>query len=408
MLELQLIKAGLSNRGDFLTILKYISPDKYQKELKYLLKFIHEYYQRDTSCTHVDLALLKAQIAEVTDNDKHITRFHELLDTANAVETSSGNVAALCIIARQHEVKVTLATALANDEAPEKIDAIMQEYNQLRAASSLGDLEAGEESEVIENINVEELTQARLQRGSLMELYPLSLNRRIDGGLEGGDHVVLFGPTEIGKSAFSINAAAGFAYQGFPGLYLINEDKTSRIASRLVSCLSGMDKYGVMNDPARAQRIADSRGLRNVRVIGLTPGSIRGVAALVEKYDPRWVVTDQMRNLITGTRNNRVVQLEETATGLRNIGKAANVAMVSVTQAGDSATNKIFLEVGDVDYSNVGIPSQADLMVGIGADAKLKGEGNRGLSLPKNKLSGDHAEFFVKLVDSLSQVRDLS
>lgn len=407
-MELQLIKAGLSSRGDFLTILKYVSPEKYQKELKYVFKFIHEYYQRDTSCNHVDLSLLKAQIAEVTDNDKHIARFHELLDTANAVETSSSNVAALVVLARQHEVKVTLATALANDESPEKIDVILQEYNQLRAASSLGDLEEGESAEVIENINVLELTDARLERGALLELYPQSLNRRIDGGLEGGDHVVLFGPTEIGKSAFSINAAAGFAYQGFPGLYLINEDKTSRIAERIVSCLSGMDKFAVRNDPTKAQRIADSRGMGNIRVIGLTPGSIRGVEALVEKYKPRWVVSDQMRNFMTGTRNNRVVQLEETATGLRNVGKAANCVMVSVTQAGDSATNKIFLDVGDVDFSNVGIPSQADLMVGVGADAQLLASGNRGLSLPKNKLSGDHAQFFVRLLPTLSQVRDLS
>jgi hypothetical protein len=87
--------------------------------------------------------------------------------------------------------------------------------------------------------------------------------------------------------------------------------------------------------------------------------------------------------------------------------KEHEVVGISVTQAGDSGQNKIFLEVGDVDFSNVGIPAQADLMIGVGADEKLKATNTRGISLPKNKLSGNHAQFYTQIVPTLSQVRDV-
>lgn len=407
-MDLQIVKAALSSRKDFDVLVNYVSPDKYQKEFKYVIKFIGDYYRRDPDSLYVDVPLLKAQIAEVTDNDKHTARFHEFIDSAAATETSGANVTALVISAKLHENKLRLATAFANNDEPDKIRVLMDEYNKLEAATTLSDLEEGEEAEVYENIDVSALSQARLARGALLELYPRSLNNRIDGGLEGGDHVVIYGPTESGKTAEAIQACAGFAYQSKKGLYLGNEDPTARLAMRMVSCLSGMDKFEIANFPEKAQRLANDRGLGNIKLIGITPGSLNGITALVEKYDPAWVVLDQLRNIHTGTRNNRVVQLEEAATGFRNILKASNTVGISITQAGDSAKDKIFLDTGDVDFSNVGIPATADLMVGINANEELKRTNTLGISLPKNKLSGDHSHFYAQLVPHLSQVRDIS
>ncbi len=76
---------------------------------------------------------------------------------------------------------------------------------------------------------------------------------------------------------------------------------------------------------------------------------------------------------------------------------------LSVTQAGDSASGKLVLETGDVDFSNVGIPAQADVMVGIGFDATFEAEGLRNISLPKNKISGRHENFPVRIVPQLSR-----
>lgn len=403
MIEQALIKACSLSRDNHYLINKYINSKEYTREFKYIIKFISDYYSRDSKATKVDVPTIKSQIASNLDNDKHVARLHDMLDAAMASEASAENAAALVLMAKKHELSIQLATALANDDESSKVDTLLDELKVIRGATSLDDLE--ESIEVIDSISADNLVQSRLASGNLLEVYPKVINNKLDGGLEGGDHVVLFGLTEMGKTAASIQMAAGFAYQGHRGLYLINEDKTSRIAQRFVSCLSGMTKYDIMNDPRTAQERADSRGLANITVVGITPGSLGQIERLVEKYDPRWVVLDQLRNIQTGTRNNRVVQLEEAATGMRNILKSANVAGVSVTQAGNSAYDKLYLDIGDVDFSNVGIPSQADVMVGLGATLEMMKGNVRGISLCKNKLSGDHAELLVSIVPALSQVK---
>jgi hypothetical protein len=70
---------------------------------------------------------------------------------------------------------------------------------------------------------------------------------------------------------------------------------------------------------------------------------------------------------------------------------------VSTTQAGDSATNKRKLEIGDVDWSNVGVQAQADLLIGMGANQEDMERDIRYLTLLKNKLTGMEETFPIKL-----------
>ena len=66
---------------------------------------------------------------------------------------------------------------------------------------------------------------------------------------------------------------------------------------------------------------------------------------------------------------------------------------MSVTQAGESAQNKLVLSMGDVEWSNTGIPGAADLMIGIGLDDEYLSTDKRMLSIPKNKVNGRHGAF---------------
>jgi hypothetical protein len=77
--------------------------------------------------------------------------------------------------------------------------------------------------------------------------------------------------------------------------------------------------------------------------------------------------------------------------------------MVSLTQAGNSATDKAVVEISDIDSSKVGIPAQGDLIIAIGADQQMKASGVRIINLPKNKLSGKH-EFFEAHFDTTTGV----
>ena len=206
----------------------------------------------------------------------------------------------------------------------------------------------------------------------------------------------------LAVSAFVINASCGFARQEKGVLYVINEDRPQDIILRHISNLSGMNKHEIRESPKRAQDLAYVRGWGNVIVASMAPGSPDDVRRLIEKHDPACVIADQLRNFKVRAEN-RTNQLEMAATEMRNIAKEADVVMLSVTQAGDSASNKLVLEQGDVDSSNTGIPAQADVMVGIGMDATTEAEGVRIVSLPKNKVGGIHDSFPVRINPQLSR-----
>jgi hypothetical protein len=117
-------------------------------------------------------------------------------------------------------------------------------------------------------------------------------------------------------------------------------------------------------------------------------------------------MVNQLRNLSMGEAN-KVIALEEAAKEARNIGKRNNCAVISVTQAGDSADGKRFLEMGDVDFSNTGIPAQCDVLLGIGADEAMLKNMERGISFPKNKVgvgNNSHDPVIVKVRPDISRM----
>jgi hypothetical protein len=134
------------------------------------------------------------------------------------------------------------------------------------------------------------------------------------------------------------------------------------------------------------------RGVDKFHIVEMSPGTFPRIAKLVDKYLPKVVVLDQLRNIDVKS-DNRTQALEKAATEARNLAKRAGVLVVSITQAGDSASGRRILTRGDVDGSNVGIPGQCDVMVGIGATEEEEQQGMRTISLPKNKLGGRHDHF---------------
>jgi hypothetical protein len=89
---------------------------------------------------------------------------------------------------------------------------------------------------------------------------------------------------------------------------------------------------------------------------------------------------------------------------MRALAKIRNIGAVSVTQAADSAINKLYLEMGDVYFSNIAIQAQVDLMIGIGMDNQAQQNNTRVLSLCKNKLTGNHVPLHVLVDPKLSKV----
>lgn len=398
-MEKELLACALHSRQDYEQIVQYIpaKSKSYSPEFQAIFGKITEWYERDSNAQSVSSEVLSEQLTATVRSEKALSRLQLLVSEAASV--SVPNVMDVVLSAKRQEVADKLSAALVQGEHGEKVDALLAEYQELKEASSLDEADS---DDVMIDVDIASLMVQEYDPTNVIPLYPKSLNDRLDGGAKKGHHVTVFARPNIGKTAFTVNLGSGVARNGKRVMHLINEDRKEDVYLRYVCNLSGMDKHSVRDNPAEAQHKAGQNGLSNVIVISIKPGTPEQIKRLVQKYKPDVVIVDQLRNLQVKA-DSRVNQLESAATAMRNIGKQENVLMVSVTQAGDSARDKLILDDGDIDFSNTGIPAQADLLIGIGCNEEHKGTGHRVLNLIKNKIGAVEESFPVKIQESLSR-----
>jgi archaellum biogenesis ATPase FlaH len=394
--EKHVLSSTIKDRAAFMQVADHVERDDLSEQGWIIWESVCDYYDADTNAGHVDPDLLGEAVARKVAADKHKEAFRALVTDICGFEASPANVVADLLETKRQRVGHELAAALlAGDSAGELFD----QYDTLLAAEGFGN---EEDEEQRRGLSVRALVEEGFDRTGLVQVLPESLNRRLDGGVRPGHHIVLYARPEMGKTMMTIEMMVGFLLQGLTVLYIGNEDPIDDVNMRIINRMAGMTKQEVMEDPDRADEIIRPKGYDNLILASLTPGTAREVTALVEQYEPHVLVLDQLRNLNMHD-DNRVIQLEKAATKAREWAKRYSCVVVSVTQAGDSASGKAILDLGDVDYSNTGIPSQADLMVGLGASDQNKMRGEVVISLPKNKISGDHSHFAVLSEPHLSK-----
>lgn len=400
MAERRLLASCIKSRGAFDTIEQFLDRSDFTEQGQLLLQQLHKFYERDPKADVADPELILSAICRELPNPKHHVVFKDMLASLAGMEVSPENAAADYVAVKREKVGNKLASALAAGRPPDVVGPLVEKYQEL-LESELNPKQ--KETQVLVGASVMDLVAARNRDGGLIRLFPNSLNERLDGGLLRGHHVVIFARPEVGKTTFVVNSNRGFLRQQLKVLYCGNEDPIEDVVLRHVSCLADMTKHEVIDDPEGADRLARENGYDNLVLASMTPGSPKEIEALVVEHKPDVLVVDQLRNLMVG-EENFTRQLERAAQAVRAIGKKHNCLVLSVTQAGDSASGKSILDMGDVDSSNTGIPAQADVMIGIGMSRDDELQGRRVLSLPKNKAGGNHDSFPVRVDLTKSRV----
>lgn len=355
---------------------------------------ISRYYQLDSLAEYVDVEVLGDQVVAGLANPKWAPEVKQLLSVVSdiAPTVSSKNVKEVFRIYKEDALARELAAKLASSDrsgATELMDEYLKMYD-------VADIEKEPE--------LADLVAERFNKEGLMPILPMPLNEALDGGARKEHHLLVFGRPESGKSLVSINIACGLAKFGARGIFFENEDRTDDTRLRFWCNLSRMDKHQIRDNPRHAQEVAHANGIRNLRVQPLSPGTPGEIKYFVKSEKPDFIVVNQIRNLHVraGTRTE---QLERAATEMRNIAKKHGVLVLSITQAGDSATDKTILDQGDVDGSNTGIPSQMDGMVGVGLTEQYDSQDLRHLSTCKNKIgSGRRFDRAFKIDRATSRV----
>lgn len=401
MNERKIVAAILKDRKSWELLKDRLEPTELSPEASTLMTVAGAFYTTDPAALTCDMEIIKNRVERQIQSNKLVKVLHGILDSLP--EVSAVNLTDEILELKRHAVGLKLSSALAaGKHGGDTLDLISLYQGMVGAADVSSSLEASGE---ITGLSVEELFKTSFNTDNLIKIYPKSLNERLDGGARPGHHILVFAPTEMGKTLVAINMVAGFLHQKLGVLYIGNEDPAEDLLLRLGTRLSGMNKYEIRDNPKRAQDLIDARSAGLFTIAPLAPGTFAEISQLVRKYHPKVVILDQLRNIDVKSEN-RTQALERAATEARNLAKRYGLVVISVAQASDSASGKASLNRGDVDSSNVGIPGQCDVMIGVGATEEMERNNSRMFSFPKNKLSGRHEPITVTIDPQLSKVID--
>ena len=369
-----------------------------------LLPFIvavREFYATDPSATSVDEGLLTATTVGVTRDPKRRETMQGTLAALLVADVSVPNARAAVRALRARRVGEALATRLLlpSKDGPEAVRTLLDEYIGLQTPDERDDAPQW----ALE-------TLAPAMGTPRIPVYPRSLGSRLRGGLWPGHHMTVFARPEIGKTAFALTIAVMAAANGKARvLYCTNEDSVRDLMLRALALFNRTSQDEVLRDLAAAIETARKYGAERILFRDMAPGSLAEVDRLARRYKPDLLVVDQMRNMGGGkAAENMTQRLDAVAQGLRNVGKRHGCAVLSLTQAGDSARDKAILDDGDVDNSNTGISAGCDVLIGIGATQVMQDAGERRLCIIKNKLGGTHGYADVRLDPVTLAFRDHS
>lgn len=404
--EKRLVSACLKSREAYDKIIKITKDSTLTPYSSLLLKIAQRFYETDPKAQRVDRSYVFESLKTTIDSDKKLQLYDIYAQECFAVDVSSLNVADVLLQSKIKQDAAALAAKLVNNSSADKsvLEALRShiELVELGVSDEPDDEERGV---VLHNVPVSEVNEKALKKEGLIKIVSNRMCEEIDGGLLKGHHVIVFARPETGKTAMLTTIMRSLVRQKLSVLYMGNEDPIIGIVSRFQGCLSKMPKLDRLRDPEAAQKVLEAQGYEYAKFIAIAPGKPDEIEGYIREHKPDAIIVDQIRNLNMGN-STKVEMMEESAKFMRRMAIKHNLLSISATQAGDSAENKLVLTMGDVDFSNTGIPGQADLMIGIGVNAEFEHNHMRMISLCKNKLKGEHTHFPMKINESLSLYED--
>lgn len=385
MLEHQIVATIASSKNNLEIVKAHVSGKELSTIGKEVFSRIDKYYAKDPKVSSVDLSLLQeTMLLDFPKERLEVTEYFNRLPE----NPSANNLINYIVDIKKHSLLKDVLLAAAKEQYGQ-VDDLIVAYTDLSQKGI---------QPVNGTIYHRELLSDALQQSSsenLIPIYPTKLSDLLGGGIPRQSQVGICARPDVGKSTIAINIAGGALLNGLKVLYVGNEDAESRMIARMVARTIDVPYPDIIANPAKYEEEAVLKGYHNFMFAGLYPGTLGEIRSLVDRFRPDMLVVDQIKNL--HTKKESVENLEESAKGTRDIAKEFNLVSVIVTQAGESAQNKLVLEMGDVYMSNTGFQGTLDLLIGAGQNDDFKRNSRVFLSFPKNKLSAPIEPFVVNI-----------
>ena len=240
------------------------------------------------------------------------------------------------------------------------------------------------EDEFVTN-NFEELWEVNRRDGGIEWFLP-SLNKSI-GGLRICDFGIIFARTNIGKTSFNCNQIAYILKNTKESvLYFNNEEAGGRVYFRIVEAYFGIDREKLGENLKKAETRFKEETQDRLKIFDRATISKYDIERVVKSVKPGIILVDNL-DKIKGFKGDRQdIMLGSIYTWAREIAKQY-APFIGVSQAADSASNKKWLDTGDMADSNTSKQKELDFLIGIGATTNIGEENIRYLSICKNKFN---------------------
>lgn len=383
----------MTSREAFNKLTPLLHDDDLQTQYQAIWTEITDYYSKDSNAEHVNSSTILDLLS--TKHPRHEKTFNAIFQKIEPV--SAENAVSEWITHRKSVLGLRVAESIMGGEKADTTKDLMQQW------LTFEDVLVSGTTELLTSPNLEELLSVYSPE-NMIRCHPQSLNQRLGGGVIRGDQLCVFANTEVGKSLFTINMASWWLRDGMAVLYIGNEDAKEAMLQRIASNLTGAPKERILANPSGVMKALQERGWSGLHFYPAAPGTLAEIRGIVEQVQPDIVVFDQMANMDAGKNLSKTEKNEYLAAQCRAMAKKYNFVSVIVHQASAEAYNKVVLEKADLYYSNVGVQGQMDVMIGIGMNQSMEQNGDRMVTLCKNKTSGDHSSFPIRVDTALSRV----
>lgn len=378
MYELNVLKSFLI-RDNYVAFRGYVKDEKFTKEMRPVVAALDLWYKNnEKDCTVDDLCNLF--FSQGVRNEDFYREVFQGLSQRQPLESTKTLLEGW---RRQQLMEDLSSAAYEASEGRKSIEHVQKLMSAL-------DQPIVDETEFVTD-DLQEILDSTVKTPGLRWRLD-SLNRAL-GSLRRGDFGFIFARPEVGKTTFLASEVTHMAAQlkdeDGPILWLNNEEEGRKVKFRLFQSALGITKVDVLANPKRVQE--DYLKLTKGKILMVDDAGLnkQTVQNLCEKYKPSLVVIDQL-DKIHGFQNDREdLRLGAIYQWARELAKRY-CPFIGVCQAGADAEGSEFLSMGEVSNSKTSKTAEADWILGIGAKNVRGTEFVRGISIPKNKLLGDH------------------
>jgi len=413
-IEINLL-SKLLDKQNYLVVKNYLSKELFSEELHDLYELIVEGYETHPTLERLDIEGLSA-LNKIKDPYQSLSKLRlfenilfELNDNTLKTESNSLANAELLIsyvrslnhqLLGQQIASLGMSFAKGSKDAIDEVTDLINKYNNLEDFLD----EFGEETtQDIDKLLEESSNKYRLQ----FNLESLSRNVY---GIGRGEFGAIFALPETGKSAFALYLCFGengFAQQGNKVLYLGNEERTSRMMLRAISCYTGLNRDELELNVEEAREKFNEIS-ENVIMKDIQDWTLPKIEKYINKIEPAVVVLDQGDKVtVHGQYSASHERLRELFKSLRELAKRTNVALLTVSQASADARGRTRLTAMDMEGSKIGKSAETDLIIGIAKavndNEDVEEDTTRFLTVSKNKISGWHGTIVANINPDLSQ-----